>query len=421
MASSSDRREALLQYVPNVYALAQSVAADADAAAHLVEATYVHAFARLSEVDGARPAAQSDKQWLFTVLMDVRKERLRRRREAEDDGNRPAPGTPLHAIRQRLARDAVRRTFPTVLATLPGGLRVLLLLCEVEGLSCAEAAPIVGLDAEEACARLEQARTAARTSLRSEVSNRERHLLDTSLSGDWLSDALHHVLESEFAATPPTLQPAIAEAARGHLPTANDRDPTPPPEATNATARTEGSSRLARGLFALLLILTVGLIGYLATSLLERPPETNLVVLSAEQADAVRPVVTTDRPAEAEQFVQEQLRWRLTLPSIDQATLKGVGLIELTENMQVPVFLYRDDLTGDPLTLYAYTYALLNRFEDRLQLAPDILRQIQDDRHFDLHDLGDQRVLVWRHRDDIFVAVTLGEAEALQERIVFPT
>ena len=155
--------------------------------------------------------------------------------------------------------------------------------------------------------------------------------------------------------------------------------------------------------------------------MLERPPETNLVVLSAEQADAIRPVITTTRPAEAEQFVADQLQWRLTLPSIDQATLKGVGLIELTENMQVPVFLYRDDLTGDPLTIYAYTYALLNRHEDRLQLAPDVLRQIQDDRHFDLHDLGEQRVLVWRHRDDIFVAVTLGEAEALQERIVFPT
>lgn len=420
MASSSDRREALLQYVPNVYALAQSVASDADTAAHLVEATYVHAFARLSGADDAPPAEQSDKQWLFAVMMDVRKEQLRRHREAEADEDVPAPGTPLHTVRRRLARDVVRHTFPTVLATLPGGLRVLLLLCEVEGLSCAEAAPIVGLDAEEACARLEQARTAARTSLRSEVSNRERHLLDTSLSDDWLPDALRHAIDSEFAAVPPTLRPAIAEAARGHLPTADDREPTPP-EAAEDTTRSEGSSRLARGLFALLLILTVGLIGYLATTLLERPPETNLVVLSAEQADAVRPVVTTDRPAEAEQFVQQQLRWRLTLPSIDQATLKGVGLIELAPDMQVPVFLYRDDLTGDPLTLYAYTYALLNRFEDRLQLAPDILRQIQDDRHFDLHDLGDQRVLVWRHRDDIFVAVTLGEAEALQERIVFPT
>ena len=56
MASSSDRREALLQYVPNVYALAQSVASDADTAAHLVEATYVHAFARLSGADDAPPA-----------------------------------------------------------------------------------------------------------------------------------------------------------------------------------------------------------------------------------------------------------------------------------------------------------------------------------------------------------------------------
>ena len=422
MASSPDRREALLQYLPNLYTLAQAVSPDADAAAHLVEATYVHAFARLNEGEATPEGTeQSDKQWLFGVMMDVRKELLLQRRDADDEADVPLLGTPLHTLRRRLALDVVRRTFPAVLATLPGGLRVLLLLCEVEGLSCAEAAPILGLDADEACERLEQARTAARTSLRNEASARERHLLDASLPDDWLAAGLRHVLDTEFAAVPPTLQPAIAEAARGRLPAADDRTPITSETPTPDTVVSDGTSRLGRLLFALLLILTVGLIGYLATTILEGEPETNLVVLSAEQADAVRPVLTTDRPAEAERFVRERLDWRLTLPSIDQATLTGVGLIELTPEMQVPVFLYRDDLTGDPLTLYAYTYALLGRYQDQLHLAPDILRQIQDDRHFDLHDLGEQRVLVWRHRDDIFVAVTLGDAEALQERIVFPT
>ena len=233
MAASSDRREALLEYLPNVYALAQSVSPDADAAARLVEATYVHAFARLADGENTpEETEQGDKPWLFAVMMDVRKERMRRRQnDPEPDA---APGTPLHAIRQRLARDAVRRAFPTVLATLPGGLRVLLLLCEVEGLSCAEAAPIVGLDADEACARLEQARTAARTSLRNEVSHRERHLLDTSLPDGWLSAALRHALDTEFAAVPPTLAPALTEAARGKMPRADDRAPAPSSEEASA-------------------------------------------------------------------------------------------------------------------------------------------------------------------------------------------
>jgi hypothetical protein len=61
----------------------------------------------------------------------------------------------------------------------------------------------------------------------------------------------------------------------------------------------------------------------------------------------------------------------------------------------------------------------LDLYSDRLSLEADIQNQIVAEQHYDLHDLGEKQVLVWRHRDDIYLAVTRGEAETLQGRITF--
>lgn len=407
-ALSPDLRDALLQHLTSVYALAQSVSPHAEAASHLTAATFQQAFEQLSDDPQARPESMSDKQWLFHLLMQVR-----RATPAEESATPPVP---LYALRHQLAGNYVERTFPRVFATLPGGLRVLLLLCEVEGLSCAEAGQILGLSKDEACERLKQARTAAESSLRNEATLRERHLLDTSLAEDWLRTALRRTVAEDLASVPPTLVPILMDAAA--QPVAPPQIKKPEIHAPEATPTTSRAVHIG---FAALLILTAGLIGYVATTLLERAPETNLIVLSAQQADTVNPILTTTNPGQAEAFVQEQLQWRLTLPSIEGATLHGVGILDITSGASVPVFLYQDDGTEASITLYAYTYALLNRNQDQIQLAPDILRQIETDRHFDLHDLGEQKVLVWRSRDDIFVAVTTTDAATLRERIVFPS
>ncbi len=88
------------------------------------------------------------------------------------------------------------------------------------------------------------------------------------------------------------------------------------------------------------------------------------------------------------------------------------------------MFLYDDalDETDDgAITLYVFSYALLDQHKEHIQLEPEILRQIQDDEQFDLHDLGRRNALVWRNRDDIYVAVTPGAPEALRKRIVLPS
>ena len=174
----------------------------------------------------------------------------------------------------------------------------------------------------------------------------------------------------------------------------------------------------------LLLILGVGAIGYVTSQSLEREPETNLITLAVRQADAVRPSIQTGSPEQAEDFVRDELNWLLTLPTIDDAVLTGVGSREVAPGITVPVFLFDDTLDetdGPAITLYVFSYALLDQHKEHIQLEPEILRQIQGDEQFDLHDLGARNALVWRNRDDIYVAVTPGDPEALRKRIVFPS
>jgi hypothetical protein len=171
-----------------------------------------------------------------------------------------------------------------------------------------------------------------------------------------------------------------------------------------------------------MLIVVVGLTGYFASQSVEQAPETSLIAFSVQQAEDLTTTFPTSSLEQAEEFVRGNLGQRLTLPTIDNATLTGVGVHKPVPDVSVPAFFYQDDLEDNQtLVLYVYNYALLNRFEDRLSLEPGILRQIQEEQHFDLHDLGERKVLVWRNRDDIYVAVTSGDAEALRQRILFPS
>ena len=301
-------------------------------------------------------------------------------------------------------------------------------------LACTDAAYVLDLDAETACLRLEQARTAMRDALHADVSEREWQLLDQNLPDDWLRPTLRRTVEATFGPPPPTLRPAILKATPPTIPTATvasalDRSASPsstssPYRTSVLPSRRKDGPRWYRPLVVLLLILGMGAIGYVTSRSLEREPETNLITLAVRQADAVRPSIQTGSPEQAENFVRDELNWLLTLPTIDQAVLTGVGSREVAPGVTVPVFLYDDTLDetdGGAITLYVFSYALLDQHKERIQLEPEILRQIQNDEQFDLHDLGRRNALVWRNRDDIYVAVTPGDPEALRKRIVFPS
>lgn len=415
----------LLQHLERLYALAQVLTPDAEGATRLVEATYERAFAARPE---DRRPSMDEKAWLFRLMLDVQRGHAVQP-EAAPDG--------LAAYRRSLAGAFLTRTLPTAFATLPPQERLVLVLCEVEGLSCADAGAVLDLDPAAVCHRLETARTVLMNLLRTSATPAERPLIETSLPEGALEEALRRLVQEGFAPLPPTLLPTLTASTPTpatypddvHHPDVRDSDVRHPDVRKRRVGRrvpvraSQPLGRLRRSIGALAIIGAAGLLGYLLTvPQTPQAPEVNLITLSARQAgDATDLALRTNSPEQAERFVRDRLGWRLTVPSISGATLSGVGIEEVAPEVDVPVFVFSDQTTGRPVTLYAYTYALLQRFGDRIELERDILRQIENDAHVDIHDLGEEKVLVWRHRDDIYVAVTRSDAEALRQRIFFPS
>ena len=108
----------------------------------------------------------------------------------------------------------------------------------------------------------------------------------------------------------------------------------------------------------------------MGSSILIREYDGNLLTLSASKASHIETVHATTDLSDAEQFVMQQLQWRLSLPDIAEGELTGVGISEIADQVRVPVFLYRDDAApnNEFITIYAFTYALLDEFADRIQL-----------------------------------------------------
>lgn len=416
-----DPQAQLLKHLEGLFALAQVVTMNAERAVHLVEETYRRAFALLAST----PLPADERTWLYALMLQVHDERTH---AGEADAGDPdvlatERATAGDDFRSRLAEQFVNQALPAAFTTLSADQRLLLMLCEVENLSCEAAGEVLGLPAEAACARLELARAGLHEALYANATEVERHLLDTSLPDNWDRAALAHLARTELVPLPPTLRPAV-HAGPSELstePVAPDAALVPADDDTRAGLPIPWGRFVTRLTTTLLIILVAGLTGYAFSSLLRREPETNLINLSVEQADEYELDFRTDHPEQAERYVRDRLGWRVVLPGIEGAALQGVGIREVTTGVEAPAFAYEDEASGALVTVFVYNYTLLDRYDDRIVLERDILRQIEDDGNYDLYDLGEERVLVWRNRDDIFVAVTPLTVSDLRDRITFPS
>lgn len=398
--------DALGEYAARLYSAAQTLTLDAATAGELVERVYRRAYA---VPDAERPA--DPMPWLYSLLLSFHDERLGDVSYARDVGatNRlPIPDR-TGDLRRRLALDVVHRTLPSVLVTLPEQERLLLHLCYVDRLSPVDAGRILGLGGEEAIAVRDRAWERLEVGLRHHAAPAEREILTTSLPPDWLPAALARASESLLAPLPPTLGRSIADSAPAGAAPAKA-----PPRLRGV--RRGGTGRVRRALTVVTVVVAVGMLGVLLSEGLRPAPEHNLITLSARDADDAAASLATDDPAVAERFIEDRFGTHLRAPVIEGAALTGVGYSTIAAGVEVPLLRYEE--AGGVITVYAFSYALLDRVEERARLTPDVLNQIADEQHFDLYDEGANKVVVWRHRDDVFLAVTRGDAEALTDRIV---
>lgn len=132
----------------------------------LVQDTLLRAYRAIDGFDGAYPRA-----WLLTIMRNTAASRGRRRRpQLLDDPERIGEFPPAGAVAEPTPEQAAMgRMFDTAvesaLATLPGKFQRVVRLVDVDGLSYAEAAGVLGVPVGTVMSRLHRARARIRVSL----------------------------------------------------------------------------------------------------------------------------------------------------------------------------------------------------------------------------------------------------------------
>ncbi len=396
-APSADADEALLDHLDALYGFAQLVSQDAEAAARLVRDTYTRAFATPLP-HGLAAAPHEARAWLYRLLLDER----RASRDSQVALALVDDDEDLQARRFALSATLVERLLPAALLALPSQLRLMLVLCDVEGLACEDAAEVVGMEDDEACAALVEAQETLVANIRGAAALHEVPILDRMLEvPGGMRRALAEALERELDPLPPTLRPTI-----------------PLPERRAQVPVSEGMRQRRLWPYALALALAAtAAVVYVQ----RRPPEASaedLVEVTADDASAATPTTPLSEREGGEAYALDNAGWRLALPTVRGYRLSGASMRDVAPDVSVPVFHYAsEDSAAGAIVVYAYTYRLLDIARDRLALDPAILAGLEDERHSEQIDLGGAAVLVWRSRDDVFVAVAPPGTTDLAERI----
>lgn len=234
-------------------------------------------------------------------------------------------------------------------------------------------------------------------------------------------EAIAHAIRSYWSAAfvpvPPTLR-SIVESRVGHTRPANLR---PGRSASTQKIRPK-QNRMNRVILYTWVILAAGAIGYMLTRLgTPTPPSNDIIELSLSASDDVDITFRTGNAEQAERFIIDRMGWRLTTPEISQASLLGISLTEILDSVELPVLVFSDDEGDTVIPVFAFTYSFLEDHRNQFGLARSTLRQIQESAGFDVHEMDGRTAVVWRDRDDIFIAFVEGSGVDFQSRIVIPS
>ncbi len=375
-----------------LYALAETLTLDGEEGARLAERAFARA---LADAEAGLPV--DDEQ----AFLCARALAIRREEKPELSSER----------REALVASSLQARLPGALPLLSEERRTLLFFLVAQSMSVERAAGLLGIEAVSVPGRLNKALDALYRAVLAGASPEEaerlamfsdNELLRTSLAAAWPTGEAA-VLRVPSEAVPPPAPPRLR-----HEPVA--------PRVAALPAR----RNLLGALAAFVLIIAAGLAGLTLSRSLEGGGDTDLIASVTEQSGALTVVMDTDDPRRAERYVHAELKRRVELPDIEGATLTGVAFSVFGDGVEVPVFIYNDAEGEGAIRLFAFSYAALDRLSDEATLADDVLARIEDDSAFDIHDRGENKAVVWRSRDDVFIAVTTGDANRLRERIAPP-
>jgi hypothetical protein len=403
MPASPDSVPSLTQPLDDLYTIARVLAGPEEAGALVAEA---YRNALQTPVD-ERPSDR--RAWLLRHLLD-----------AHTSHRRDTPSSGADAFRTQAAETIAARALPVAFAACSTQERLILTLdvqAQHTDTSLRDVLDRLGRNNRDLRAA---AWASLRAALRDTLTGPERMLVDVALSEDALRSALHLMLTENANPAPSSLRRDVATLIRTANASAAPND-SQAEEDEESGAPVLSMRRLRQVAAAFALVAVLGLGGYaLLVGLSPEPtPEPDLVDFSARRAEGVRPDLTTADPVAAEKYVQTQWSRRLTAPVIAGATIEGVGAL-YAGPVDVPVLLYADSTTGGRIAVVAYTYALLDRIEDRAPFSTALRDRLSQEGALIARDAAEQSVVLWRRRDDVFVAVTSSQPPAVLARRIRP-
>ena len=196
--------------------------------------------------------------------------------------------------------------------------------------------------------------------------------------------------------------------------------PEPPapsePPAGEPVASAPSLGPAARVIAVALLIGAGALAGLLLTRGGAEAPQDALAVVRSASRELVVEFETAE-PDQASRFVADAYGRRVVPPELRGYALAGVAPAALDADATTPAFVY--DGPDGRVGVVALDYALLDAAGDRLAFGPDLRGLLTDDTRAYLRESGPDAAVLWRDRDDVFVAFP-ADAQAVADAVVLP-
>lgn len=406
---------ALIQHLDVLYPLAR-VLSGPDEAELLLQRVYERA-AKVPPED--RP--EDRHAWLSGLVIDTLDGPLL---PGTSPGERHDPSSfSEDPFRRAVARQTAERALPVAFAACSIHERFLLALDVLGTPSDEGLAAALNTSVEEARSMRDDAWASLRAALRDVLTGPERMLVDVALPAEALKTTLRNLLTDYFQPVPLTLRSKVnAALEKAQARREKDETTSGPRRVLGSLISKMPSGRTVRRSLLALIVLVVLAAGGLGLFSLVQPgsesPPSDLVALTARHASTIRPQLNSSDPSEIESYVQSTWNRRVSVPTIDKASLQGVGHFQLNDEVEIPVFLYADAAEGSRIAAFAYSYALLDRLDPQTRLDTTLRTQLSEKQQFVTRQRDGRGMVLWRHRDDIYIAVasSLDPAE-LQRRI----
>lgn len=311
-------------------------------------------------------------------------------------------------------KSVAHRLLPVVFSGLPAVDRVLGFL-DASGISnAADLGAVLGLSAPEALQLLVKGRSRLAAGLLDACTEAERGPVALALQYEAPRELLRQVTDVLLEPAPSTLHDRLRPASgqAGSAGTRVNRGTVAP------------RTRLKNSIRIVAFLLAATLVGYGIRSFKPTTPQTavaapasDLVTLAIEAAGDVRPAFRATSAEQAEVFILDRVGQRILVPAVESRRLEGVGVHVFAGDTETPALVYGGP---DSVPIFVFSYAYLDRVAPHFTMDPSILEQVTDEGRFAVVDQGRKRALVFRNRDDLYVAVTSGDPMVLQGAISFP-